>query len=200
MGPVPLTLKCLFSSNLRVKVLSHLFFHPGEAFHVRGFAAELQESAGSVARELAHLRKAGILSFRRVGNQKHYGLRADNPILEDLRNLFLKTSGASAELRPALAAIAGLEVAFIYGSYASGEAHAASDVDLMVIGNVSDRDLAPAVARVERRLKRQINYTVYTRSEAESRLATEGEFLHEVLAGSKIVLIGNTDDRLFRAA
>ena len=199
MVTVPLTLKYLFSSKLRVKVLSHLFSHPAEAFHVRRLAGELEESAGSVARELAHLKKAGVLTSRSVGNQKHYSLREDNPILEDLRNIFLKTSGASAELRSVLERIAGVSVAFIYGSYASGEAHAASDIDLMVVGDVSDRELAPAVARVERRLKRRINYTLYTRAEVESRLGKPGEFVHEVLAGPKIVLIGNVDDRLFPA-
>lgn len=200
MTPVPLTLKHLFSSKLRVKVLSHFFFHPGEAFHVRRLAAELQESAGSVARELAHLEEAGIVSSRAVGNQKHYTLREDNPILKDLRNIFLKTSGASAELRSALEKIPAVEVAFIYGSYASGEAHAASDIDLMVIGKISDRELAPAVARIERRLKRQINYTLCTRGEAEKRLRKKGEFVHEVFSGPKIMLIGSPNDRLLRVA
>lgn len=198
MTPVPLILEHLFSSNLRVKILSHFFFHPGESFHVRRLAAELDASAGSVARELTHLQEAGILASEAVGNQKHYRLREDNPILDDLRNLFLKTSGASAELEAALEDMEGVELAFIYGSYASGEAHAASDIDLMVIGDVSDRELAPAVARVERRLKRSINYTVYSRREADKRLGKKGEFVHEVFAGPRILLIGSADDRLFR--
>jgi predicted nucleotidyltransferase len=197
---VPSTLKRLFSSKLRVRVLSHLFFHPGETFHVRGLATELAESPGSVGRELAHLDKAGILSCRSVGNQKHYALREDSPILDDLRNIFLKTAGAGSELRATLEKIAGIELVFIYGSYVSGEAHAASDIDLMVIGDVSDRELAPAVARVERRLKRQIDYALYTRSEAEKRSGAKGEFVREVLAGPKIVLIGSPDDRVFRVA
>jgi len=194
------TLKSLFSSKLRVKVLSHLFFHPGETFHVRRLAAELAESPGSVGRELAHLEKAGILSCRTVGNQKHYTLREDSPILDDLRNIFLKTAGAGAELRAELERIAGIELAFIYGSYVSGEAHAASDIDLMVVGDVTDRDLAPAIARVERRLKRQIDYALYTSTEAEKRSRGKGEFVREVLLGPKIVLLGNPDDRLFRVA
>jgi predicted nucleotidyltransferase len=200
MTLVDATLKGLFSSKLRVKVLSHLFFHPGETMHVRRLAAELRESPGSVARELAHLERAGILVSQAVGNQKHYGLRGDNPILEDLRNIFLKTSGASAELKAALEAMGGVELAFIYGSYASGEANAASDIDVMVIGDVSERKLAPAVARVEGRLKRQVNYTLYTRREVEERLGTPGDFVHEVLAGPKIVLIGDVDERLFPVA
>lgn len=201
MRSVPLTLKRLFSSKLRVKVLSHFFFHPGETFHVRRLAAELEESAGSVARELSNLQEAGVLMSKAVGNQKHYSLRKDNPILEDLRNLFLKTSGASAELKSALERMGdGVEVAFLYGSYASGEAHAASDIDLMVIGDVSDRKLAPAVARVERRLKRCINYTLYTRGEAEKRLGKKGDFVHQVFSGPKILLIGNPDNRLLQSA
>lgn len=60
MNTVPLTLKCLFSSELRVKVLSHFFFHPGEDFHIRRLASVLKEPPGTLARELSHLEKAGI--------------------------------------------------------------------------------------------------------------------------------------------
>jgi predicted nucleotidyltransferase len=195
---IPLTLKYLFSSKLRIKLLAYFFFHPGLALHVRRLAREVQESAGTVARELRRLEKAGLLASEPVGNQKHYSLRKDSPILDDLRNLFLKTAGASAELRAALEKIAGIELAFLYGSYPSGDAHASSDLDLMVIGEVSDRELAPAVARIERRLKRPINYTLFTRREVEKKAGKKGEFLHEVLSGSKIVLIGKADDRLLR--
>ena len=195
---IPLTLKYLFSSKLRIKLLAYFFFHPGLALHVRRLAREVQESAGTVARELRRLEKAGLLASEPVGNQKHYSLRKDSPILDDLRNLFLKTAGASAELRAALEKIAGIELAFLYGSYPSGDAHASSDLDLMVIGEVSDRELAPAVARIERRLKRPINYTLFTRREVETKAGKKGEFLHEVLSGSKIVLIGKADDRLLR--
>jgi len=199
MASVSPTLKTLFSSKLRVKVLQHFFLHPGEEFYVRRLASELEGPVGSVARELASLEGAGILTSRRVGNQRHYGLSEDCPILEDLRNIFLKTAGAGAELRRALEKVPGVELAFLYGSYASGEAHAGSDLDLMIIGNVSDRDLAPVVARVERGLKREINYTIYTRDDAGKRLGKKGDFVHEVLAGPHILLIGDERDELFRA-
>jgi len=200
MAGTPLTLKYLFSSELRVKILSHFFFHPGETFHVRGLAAELGESAGTVSRELARLEKAGILRSTPVGNQKRYSPRKDSPILDDLCNIFLKTAGAGAQLRTAMEKISGVELAFIYGSYARGDAHAQSDVDLMIIGDVSDRELAPAVARIEVRLKRQINYIFYTRREAKKGAVKKGEFIHEALSGPRIVLLGDRDDGLFRAA
>ncbi|MFQ5895202.1 MAG: nucleotidyltransferase domain-containing protein [Nitrospinota bacterium] len=197
---MPATLKRLFASKLRVKVLDHFFSHPGEESYVRQLASALEEPVGTVARELSHLEEACILSSRWVGNQKHYRLREDCPILEDLGNIFLKTSGAGAELRRALEGLSGVELAFVYGSYASGKAQAASDLDLMIVGNASDRDLAPAVARVERRLKREINYTLYSREEAEKRIGTIGDFVHEAFSGPRILLIGSADDGLFRLA
>lgn len=200
MVTVSVTLKHLFSSKLRVKVLDYFFFHPGEELYVRQLASALDEPVGTVARELSHLEEAGILSSRRLGNQKHFRLREDCSILEDLRNIFLKTSGAGAELRVAMENISRVELAFLYGSYARGEAGAASDLDLMVIGNAADRELAPAVARVERRLKREINYTLYTRDEVEKRIRKKGDFVHEVFSSPRILLIGNEDDELFRIA
>jgi len=200
MVTVPATLKTLFSSKLRVKILDRFFSHPGEEVYVRRLACELHEPVGTVARELVHLEKGDILASRRVGNQKHYRLRNDCPILDELRSIFLKTSGAGAQLRSALETIPGVEIAFLYGSYASGEAHPASDLDLMVVGCVSDRDLAPAVARVERRLKREINYTVYLRSDVEKRLDQKGDFVHEVFTGPRVLLIGGAYDQLLRTA
>jgi predicted nucleotidyltransferase len=197
---VPLTLKYLFSSRLRVEILCHFFFHPGEQIHVRGLASQLHGSVGTTGRELARLQRAGILSSRLVGNQKHYGLSRDCPILDNLSNIFLKTAGVSAELRRALEKSEGAELTFIFGSYASREAHSSSDIDLMVIGSVSDRQLAPLVARLERRLKREINYFLYTRDEVERRLGESDDFIHEILSGPKIFLMGSPHDRLFRTS
>ena len=198
MKTVPLILKYLFSSGLRVKVLSHFFFHPGEDFYIRNLASVLTEPPGTLARELTHLEKAGILKHRMIGKQKHFSLQKDSPIVFDLMNIFLKTSGAGAELKAAFEKISGVELAFIYGSYASGEALATSDIDLMIIGEATDREAAPVVSRVERRLGREINYTIYTRSEAEKRLGQKGDFVNEVLSGPRIILLGRADDGLFK--
>jgi predicted nucleotidyltransferase len=200
MTTVPPLLKALFSSKLRVKLLEHFCFHPGQEFHVRRLATALDEPVGTVARELARLERAGVLASHRVGNQRQYGLAENCPILDELRSLFLKTSGASVELRAALEKLAGVELAFLYGSYARGDAHGTSDMDLMIVGCAVDRELAPAVARVERRLKREISYTICTRAAAEKRLGRAGDFVHEVFTGPRILLIGSAHDRLFRTA
>lgn len=189
-------LKRLFSSRLRVSVLSHFFMNPGESFHVRSLATLLGESAGNLARELNNLEEAGLLQSKAIGNQKHFSLREDSPIHEDLRNLFLKTVGAGSEIRDLLNPLDSIELAFIFGSFASGEAHGSSDIDVMIIGDISDRDLAPLMAELEGRLHREINYMIYTRGEAMKRINQDGDFIHEVFRGHRIILIGRSDDGL----
>lgn len=189
-------LKRLFSSRLRVSVLSYFFMNPGESFHIRSLATILGESAGNLARELNNLEEAGLVQSRAVGNQKHFSLREDSPIHEDMRNLFLKTVGAGGEIRDLLSHLDGIELAFLFGSFASGEAHGSSDIDVMIIGEINDRELAPLMAELEGRLHREINYMIYSRREAEKRIKQEGDFVYEVFRGPRIILIGQSDDGL----
>jgi len=162
-------------------------------------ASALDAPPGTVARELSGLEKAGILESETLGKQKYYSPSAALPIMEDLRNIFLKTMGATAELKAAVERLSGVELAFVFGSYAGGRAGPGSDLDLMVIGDVADRDMAPAAAKVERRLKREINYTIFARDEAEKRIGKKGDFVHEVFSGPKILIVGRGDDELFEA-
>ena len=189
-------LKRLFSSRLRVSVLSYFFMNPGESFHIRSLATILGESAGNLARELNNLEEAGLVQSRAVGNQKHFSLREDSPIHEDMRNLFLKTVGAGGEIRDLLSNLDGIELAFLFGSFASGEAHGSSDIDVMIIGEINDRELAPLMAELEGRLHREINYMIYSRGEVEKRIKQEGDFVYEVFRGPRIILIGQSDDGL----
>lgn len=192
-------LKTLFSSELRIGVLSHFFFHPGESIHVRGLADALNIPAGTVARELARLEKGGLLRSHAVGNQKHYSLNKDNAILEELRSIFLKMSGAGSALKDSLENVPGVEIAFIFGSYAEGRATASSDLDLMVVGGADEKVLAPIIAGIEDRLGRPVNYVLYPRDEVESRLGREGDFVNEVFCGTRLLLIGKADDPLLEA-
>ena len=190
-------LKRLFSSGLRVSVLSYFYMHTGESVHVRNLANLIDESAGNLARELANLETAGILQSRMVGNQKHFTLREDSPIYEDLKNLFLKTAGVGGEIRTLLSSVNDIELAFLYGSFASGEADSTSDIDVMIIGNIDDKALAPLMAELEGRLHREINYVIYPRQEAEERIQEDGDFISEVFKGPRVMLVGRADDGLF---
>jgi predicted nucleotidyltransferase len=54
-----------------------------------------------------------------------------------------------------------IRLAFVYGSMPRGDEDASSDVDLMVIGEVSFADVVSALSDSESKLGREINPTVY---------------------------------------
>ena len=102
----------------------------------------------------------------------------------------MKTAGVAGRLRDALDKIAGIQLAFIFGSYAKGEEKADSDVDLLIIGGVDMNRLDSSVGKMEKMLGREINYVLYSMKEFKSKRKAEDGFLMEVLSGKKIMLIG----------
>lgn len=84
--------------------------------------------------------------------------------------------------------------AFIFGSAARGEQGAESDIDLMVIGDVSLRELTPGLRQAESELGRQINAVVYSQEEWEDRIRQKNPFVTEVASGKTIPIFGAQDE------
>ncbi len=198
--PVSPALKALVGSTGRAKLLAHFFLHPGKAFHVRELARLLDESPGSLLRNLRRLEAIQLLQTERVGNQVRYSLDQKHPLYRDLQRIILKTTAVDAVLREALRRVRGIELAVLCGSFARGEATSRSDLDLMVIGNATDRALAPAIAKAEQFLGREVSYTRYPREEAREKIRQRTSFVHNVLAGATVLVFGSSDDELFALA
>ncbi|MFQ6032593.1 MAG: nucleotidyltransferase domain-containing protein, partial [Candidatus Zixiibacteriota bacterium] len=82
----------------------------------------------------------------------------------------------------------------IYGSIATGEETAKSDIDLLVIGKISFDQLSRAIGKAEKELKREINPTLYPVREFKEKLRQKNHFLRSVLKSKMLFLIGSQDD------
>ena len=146
---------------------------------------------GTVQRELAFLARAQVVRRLVRGRQVYFQANRESPIYGELRGLVLKTAGLADALRAGLAPLAGgLRVAFIYGSIAKGTERRASDVGVMLIGDVSFAQASDALGRAQEALGREINPSVYAAADFRGKLAARHHFLRTVLAGEKIFLIG----------
>ena len=184
------TIEKIFGSRIRAKILGWLFTHPDESFFVRQIALILKEDPTNVSREMAKLEELGILRSKRNGNLKHFQTNQECPFFEELKGLVLKTTGVAGQIRGSLDKLAGIEYAFIYGSYAKGEERADSDVDLLIIGDVDMDRLDSNLGKLEKTLGREINYVLYSLEEFKSKRKAKDGFLMDVLAGEKIMVIG----------
>lgn len=152
--------------------------------------------AGAVHRELRRLEQAGLVTVKRVGNQKHFQANSDSPVFEEIQGLVIKTCGLADVIGEALSHISNqVTAAFVFGSVARGEDAASSDIDLMVLSeDLSYADLFGALEAASERLGRAINPTVYSFEEYSRRKNQGNEFILRVLGQPKIWIIGGDGD------
>jgi len=174
----------------RLAVISQLTQSGDTGLHLREIARRAGLNSKTVMRELHALRDAGILHSNPVGRQVIYRLNPDCPIYEELRAIIRKTVGLAGVLQEVLAPLSEhIELAYVYGSHASGEEKAESDVDLMIIGEVSLREVSAPLRRAREILRRQVNPTLYRAEEYRTALAKENSFVKRVYDGPRIEII-----------
>src|ERR1700679_1018699 len=185
----------LLFGQTRGRVLALLYGMPDQTFFVRQIAREIGTSVGSVQRELETLSKVGLLNRTTIGRQVFYQANINHLTFAELRSLIDKTSCIFHQLHSALALLAPqITFAFVYGSIARGDEDAGSDVDLMIVGNVTLDDVLTPLAPVENAIARPINPTVYSLKEFKARVKDGNHFLTSVLRGEKMLLIGDEDE------
>jgi|SRR5581483_1316279 len=187
----PNTLAQLLSSRVKAELFRLLFGINGQPLHLR----ELQRRSGlavrTVQQELDRLTGLELVEARRDGNRTYYAAREDHPLYQDIRNLVLKTSGLADQLRAALRKAAGIRLAFVFGSLAQSRERAQSDVDLLVIGSVSLRQVSNLLSGVANMIGREINPHVFTPTEFLRRKGAGDHFLKSVLSEPRIFIIGD---------
>lgn len=192
MCPLNTTLaEVLFSKNRRA-VLSLLYGHPDQTFYLRQIVRVSGGGHGAIQRELKILSDVGILRRTVRDKQVYFQAHPDCPVFEELKSLIIKTAGVADVLKAALTVLGErVQAAFIFGSVARGQQKELSDVDLLVVGTTTFRNLVAALADAQTTLRREINPTLYTPEEFRTKLASRNHFLRAVLASNKLFLIGD---------
>lgn len=183
----------LFSSKARVDILKLFFFNPENSFYQRQISKLTGHSIRAVQREVAKLESLGIITKSIQGNRIYYKVNKNCPIFKDLKNILFKSVGIAQVLKENLKNN-NIQIAFIYGSYAKGKENLVSDIDLMVIGKISSRELARLLSRPRRELMREINYIVFSPEEFKERVKQKDHFLNSVLKDKKIFIVGDASE------
>jgi len=186
------TLSSVLFTEYRGRVLGLLLLHPERSYYLREIARLTATLPGTLKREMDKLLEVGLLTVKKVGNQNHYQANRECPIYEDLSNVLRKTSGLSDVLINALLPLSDkLQSAFVFGSVASGNVNARSDIDLMLIGDVSYAEVVPLLHPLQEQLGREINPKIYADKEWNKLVKEDGGFVHDVLSKPKLFIIGN---------
>lgn len=96
---MPSLSETLFSKTQR-GVLGLLFGNPGRSYYANEIVRHADAGIGAVQRELERLVASGLLTVKRIGNQKHYQANGHSPIFAELEGIVQKIiEPAPAEAR-----------------------------------------------------------------------------------------------------
>lgn len=179
----------------RRQVLGLMFMQSEQSFYVRQVADLCGLPVGSVHRELNAAWKAGVLTRRASGRQVYFQANDQSPIFEELKSIIRKTAGLADQLRGVLEPLmARVKLAFIHGSMASGRDRPDSDVDLLLVGDVTLTEVVKATSGAQALLGREINPAVLSEVALEAGIQSGDRFLNDVLGKEKIWIKGTDND------
>jgi len=171
-----------------------LFGVSEKPLHMREIERRSGFAIGTVQKELQKLIRLDLVIKERDGNRVYYHANEEHPLYPDIRDLVLKTIGLVDILRNALLGHPGTILAFVFGSIARQEEKAASDVDLMVIGNLGLKKLTTLLSGASGKIGREINPHILTKEEFVRKKEAGDHFLSSVLQSPKLFILGNRHD------
>ena len=183
----------LFSSKTRVEILKLFLFNTSNSFYQRQISNLTAQSIRGVQREVDKLNRIGIIERSIQGNRIYYKVNKRCPIIQDLKNIFFKSVGIAEALKENLKE-KEIKIAFIYGSYAKGEESLLSDIDLMVLGDISSKELSNILSKPKKELLREINYVVFSLDEFINKAMQKDHFINSVLKDKKIYIMGSENE------
>jgi len=187
-------LRSIITSRCRVKLLEIFLSQPKEIFYVRQLVRKAGEEINAVRRELIKMEKAGLVEKESRGNRLYYWFKKDHLLYDGLLNLVSKTTGLGTEIIENKNKIGRIKLAMLSGRFARGLETKKEGVDLLLIGEISLVFLTRLIQTEEKKLGREINYTIMSREEFQFRKKRRDPFLLGILTDARIMLIGDEMD------
>ena len=181
----------LFGGADRYRALKSLLENPGRDFGARELAAHAGIDPGNASRWLRRWTDAGILQKTVVLKQPRYRVSSD-PSLKPLQEFFQQGSELVSQLSDRLSKLGErVETAVVFGSIAKGSAGAESDIDLLLVGDLSRLEAQAFFKPTARKLGRPVNVLTYSADEWQQSIKDKDPLVLEVLQEPNILLKGN---------
>lgn len=167
----PPPLMAIFRSQLQGELLARLLLDRSRT-SLSDLARDLDAPFATVRREAKRLVEAGLLRDEISGRSRLLEVNVDHLAYRPLRDLVLLTFGPRQVIEEEFADVSGTEGLYIYGSWAARylgeEGPEPNDIDVLIVGGVDRDDAYEAADRAQKRLHREVNPTVVSRSRWEA--------------------------------
>jgi len=183
----------LFGGKTRFRALHCLFENPGRDFGVRELAELAEMDPGNLTRLIKRWEAVGLVNA--INDRGIRYKAAADPSLTPLITMFRQSGQLVEDLKEFFAQLPEVKVALIFGSYARSEMKAESDVDVLVLGDISELKLNAQLKPLGREFGRPINVSVYTLDEFQVRRKSDDPVICGICADTPILLKGDNPCR-----
>ncbi|MDD4937456.1 MAG: hypothetical protein PHX34_00335 [Candidatus Shapirobacteria bacterium] len=188
------SLKCLFVSQTRLKLINVLFYSPNEIFYVRQLVRLVDEEINSVRRELENLKKAALVNYEWRGNRLYYWANQQSPLFSDLLTIANQNSGLGLKLQGKSENIGSIRLVFYNYKFLVDNKKHVDDIDIIIVGNVSFSEIENFIKQEEKTRGHEINYMVMDKSEFTLRKQKRDQFIVDFFLNCPIAIIGSLQE------
>lgn len=186
-------------SKVRVKMVQLFFTKPEEMYYVREITREIKEEINAVRRELDKMVGTGLLKSEQRGNRLYYFLNKRYLYYEELEQMVAKSTGLGYKIRRFRRKLGDVAFVMFSGRFIKKLPPRQGEIDILVIGEIVLPELDALIKEEEKKIGREINYTVFPKEEFEFRKTRRDPFIMDVIYSSRSLVIGSEEEFVERS-
>ncbi len=176
-------------SRVIVDIMNYFFLNNTEGLYVNEMVKKFAVDKRNLVKKLRELEREGLFYTEKKGSEIYYYLNKKFPLYHEYKGIILKTVGLEKQLHNLLKNVPKIEEVFIFGSYAKNQMDAASDIDVLVIGDANAAVVQKNISRVQKKLNREINAIVISRKELNDKLKKRDAFITQIFNDKNIKVV-----------
>lgn len=195
----------LFGSELRARILEKILNKPEQKYYSPILSRDLKVALNSLRREIENLEKLGLViqasedvpaSGEKGGSKaprekKYFILNQNFLLFAELKALFAKAQLFFVqEFLGRLEKVANLKYLVLSGQFC-GNLNALTD--MLIVGRLRRDKVLPLIADLEKKLGREINFTIMDEEEFIYRRDVMDFFLYNIINSNNLVIVDNLE-------
>jgi len=177
-------LKKLFTSKVRVKLLTIFLTNPDKEYFIRELTRKLDEQINSVRRELDNLKKIGLLSSKMRNRKKYYHVNEHFILFNELRSIVTKALNSNDDLIKSINKLGRIDLLVLSGSFLNKEA----DSDMLLVGEVDKSEFSDTL---EQQLDQPIRFAIMSKDDFLYRLKCNDKFITRLIDDKENIIAIN---------
>ena len=151
-------LDSIITSKTRLRLLVKFFINAANEGHLRGLAAEFNESTNAIRKELNNLSEAGYLQKENIQNKVQYKANRNHPLFSALQGIVRKYLGLDTIVEQVLERMGNVRQIVLTGDYANGLD--TGTIEMTLVGSeLNELYLRNLASKVEALIDRKVVFT-----------------------------------------